>query len=373
MKRIDGKGPRRIGISAAFGRPLSVHSRTVFEAIRFAINRQPMAKRKNFKFYWISDAMSRFGGMSAARYLVSHDVEIVVGHFSSNAAHAARSLYRSHGIPLILPAASDDRLTHRAIGTTRWPDTFRLCAANNVIGMAAVAAVNAVRPGAKVRILMDNSRYGKILGSAIKAALASDATLTFAGENQPADCCIAAGHFEGAHQILTQQGKNTPGEILLLVDDGVHPSVADFFPAVYHSRLYGVAATQAGGNGPSRSAWSGTGHGANRPLPPFFIETAAALEIAMGLTGKGAIRRNRSDLHRRLARELWKTSMGLVGFSDTGDNRDISFSLWSVQHGRFQPAAMLEIEKNGGDRHDPHGRSTTRVRYDESIANLENR
>lgn len=343
MKRIDGKGPNRIGISAAFGRPLSVHSRTVFEAIRFAIKSQPIAIRRNFTFYWISDSMSRFGGMIAARYLVSQGVEIVIGHFSSKAAHAARSLYRSHGIPLILPAASDDSLTNHAIGTTKWPDTFRLCAANSVIGMAAVAAVNIVCPGAKVRVLMENSKYGKILGSAIKAALASDATLSFAEENQPADCCIAAGHFEGALQILTQQGKNALCEVLLLVDDGVHPSVADFFPTVYHSRLYGVAATQSGGHLPNRSDRSGTGLDASRPLPPFFMETAAALEIAMGLTGKAANRRNRSDLHRRLASGLWNTSMGRVCFSDRGDNRATSFSLWSVQDGRFQPATVLKM------------------------------
>lgn len=346
MKRADGTGPNRIGITAAFGRPLSVHSRTVFEAVRYAIDTQPMAKRKKYTFYWISDSMSRFGGMRAARHLVSQRVEVVIGHYSSSAAHAARSLYRNHGIPLLLPAASDDRLTERVIGSGRWPDTFRLCATNSTLGLAVAAAVNTIRPRAKVRVLADDSRYGRILGAAIKAALASDPDLTFVEEeHQPAHCCVVAGHFENALQSIAQQGKVFPGEFLVLVDDGVHPSVAHLLPKAYHPRLYGVAVTQPVKHLPGRSVFPGTGRRANRPIPPFFIETATALEIAMGLTGGSESRQNQSDLRRRLAKRIWNTSMGRVCFSGTGDNRNISFSLWAVRDDGFRPTAILEVPR----------------------------
>ncbi len=352
MKRADGTGPNRIGITAAFGRPLSVHSRTVFEAVRYAISTQPMAKRRKFTFYWISDSMSRFGGMRAARHLVSQGVEVVVGHYSSSAAHAARSLYRYHGIPLLLPAASDDRLTERAIGSGRWPDTFRLCATNSALGMAVVAAVNTIRPRAKVRVLIEDSRYGLILGNAIKTALASEPTLTFVEGDEPAHCCVVAGHFENALQSIALQGTTAPEELLILVDDGVHPSVAELLPQTYHPRLYGVAVTQPVKQVSGRSNLPGTVRRATRPTPPFFIETAAALEIAMSLTEGRANRQNQNGLRRRLARGLWKTSLGRVCFSATGDNRNISFSLWAVRDDGFRPTGLLEMPRsiNGDPR-----------------------
>ncbi|MFA1677243.1 ABC transporter substrate-binding protein [Rhizobium mongolense] len=340
MKRIDGIGALKIGVTAAFGRPLSIHTRTVFNAVHSAMTMQPMAIRNRISLIWISDSMSRFGGMNAAQYLIAQQVSIVVGHYSSSAANAARAHYRACGIPLILPASSDDRLTERPVGRDRWPDTFRLCAPNSQLASALVNAIHAAIGNGRIHLLIDDSRYGKILGAAIRRAIDFASGLMLVTDAETADCCIIVGHFESVVNRVNERSAIVSNELIFIVDDGVHPKIADLVPARCRHRLFGVAPAAKTHDLNAKSGFSTGAHNRNvGHTPPFFLETVAAVEIAVrAVTERG---RAGPSLSRALATREWKTAMGRVSFSIDGDNKEISFSLWAFRGEKFSTIAEI--------------------------------
>ena len=346
MKRIDGIGALKIGITAAFGRPLSIHTRTVFDAVHSAMTMQPMAIRNRISLIWISDSMSRFGGMHAARYLISQQVSIVVGHYSSSAANAARAHYRSFGIPLILPASSDDRLTERPIGRNRWPDTFRLCAPNSQLASALMNAIRDAIGNGRIHLLIDESRYGKTLGESIRRAIDFASGLTLVTAAETADCCIIVGHFESVVNRVREYSAATSNELIFIVDDGVHPKIIELVPGRCHHRLFGVAPAAKTHDFNAKPSLPTRRHSRNMgQRPPFFLETVAAVEIAVrAVTERGC---EGPSLSRTLATREWNTAMGKISFSSDGDNTEISFSLWAVRGEKF--SAIAEITDCSAD------------------------
>lgn len=104
-----------------------------FAGAALALRERPGGRAPRLVFD--DDAADPVAAREAARRLISANVEVVVGHYNSDAAAAAGPLYRAAGIPLLLPAATRDGLAHE-IGA------LRLCAteADQVSALAATLA-----------------------------------------------------------------------------------------------------------------------------------------------------------------------------------------------------------------------------------------
>ncbi|WKB36105.1 ABC transporter substrate-binding protein [Terrilactibacillus sp. S3-3] len=103
---------------------------------------------------WADDMADQEKATSAAEYLIKHNVEGVVGHFSSICALNAAPIYLEKNIPLILPAATTSP------GLTSLKNVFRLCAMDNQ--SAVLISEIALRKIKSQRILLvnDGSYYG---------------------------------------------------------------------------------------------------------------------------------------------------------------------------------------------------------------------
>lgn len=89
--------------------------------------------------------------VNVAHRFIDRKVSAVIGHFSSACAEAVIPLYRSHGIPLLLPASSQTDLTHGG-------GIFRLCSTDHRQAQLMSAAITQ-RPPLSVEVAIDNSAY----------------------------------------------------------------------------------------------------------------------------------------------------------------------------------------------------------------------
>ncbi len=101
MKKLE------VGISALFEPQVTRHARTFMRAL--AVARSHFPGLSQVKFIFRDDGASQETALAVVRYFIQQGVDLVVGHFSSDAALSAAQYYRQAGIPLLTPAATMDR------------------------------------------------------------------------------------------------------------------------------------------------------------------------------------------------------------------------------------------------------------------------
>jgi branched-chain amino acid transport system substrate-binding protein len=95
-----------------------------------------------------------------ANQFAAQDVRMVAGHFCSNAATAAASIYAARDVIMISPSASHPKLTDQGFATT-----FRLAPRDDVQGAIAALRILEDDPQAVVALIEDGTAQAKALAS----------------------------------------------------------------------------------------------------------------------------------------------------------------------------------------------------------------
>ena len=119
------------------------------------------------------DACDNTKADEAAQKLITAHVDVVIGHFCSNAALVGAKLYEKSGISMIAPTAVLPALTETGLS-----NVVRLTTRYDVQGAFAAARILAKRPNAKLALVDDGTPQMKEIMASFAAAYGKAAAIT---------------------------------------------------------------------------------------------------------------------------------------------------------------------------------------------------
>ena len=293
----------RIGLSANLSNGDSVHRRTFLRAAEMAL--EPLSgSNPQVELNYVCDGANAEAAVHAAHEFVAWEADVVVGHYASAAAAAAAEIYRPHGIPLLLPAATADALIEPG-GVL-----FRLCDADRALAQALVRDLERTYAVKTLAIQHDESLHGRALSSNIRAA-AEASDMAVGPDEEAVDAVVFAGRFPESVSFLRAHANGGPPRRLVLTDDAVSPELArelpGFDPEVL---LYGPRPPTTF---PHAENIVVAYQQLYQTIPGiYFLETYAALEIVRQYLDLGPP--NRASFREALRQRLWQTVLGPVQF-----------------------------------------------------------
>ncbi|RML40540.1 hypothetical protein ALQ95_01097 [Pseudomonas syringae pv. ribicola] len=312
----------RVGVSALFDPADTPHARTFMRALAVARNCIPGLARVQWHF--LDDGANAARGAEVAQHMIDWQADVVVGHFSSDAAISAAPLYQQAGIALLTPAATIDRLT------LEHPNVFRFCPSDRQLAGDLVSWL-ASRQWQRVHVQADDSAHGQALAVAIGAALAR-AGLQRVDECEYAHVEIFAGRLKASRehwQARRLAGSTRP---LVLTDDAASPYLGVASQHERNTFVIGFGAPDSG----AQACQASTLHRALFAAEPhlYFRESLLMLYVLAELgNGNGYA----EPLPDRLSRAMFNTPLGVVSF-DQGECQNVSTRLWALGPAGLYPA-----------------------------------
>lgn len=311
-----------VGLTAILDPRRTAHARTFLRGIVTAINNMPDVAA--LRFVMADDGASGARAVEVAEGFVRGGVDLVVGHFSSDAAMAAARVYERHGVPLLLPAATASRVTH---GTTA---AFRLCPSDTLLARRLVAFAG-TQGWPRLSVEADPSLHGRHLADEIRAE-AVRAGLDLTDDPWAADAAVFAGRLGESAAYLSGRRAEGYRRPIVLTDDAASPELLARVRDPGNLAVIGfVAASMLDGTGPMAGA-----HRASYGEEPavYFLETVAALTIAAQLS------RMPGDRLEHLRTGRFATVLGEMSF-EGGECRNPPHALWQARNGRLEPVRLL--------------------------------
>lgn len=311
-----------VGLTAILDPRRTAHARTFLRGIVMAINTMPDVAA--LRFVTADDGASGARAIEVAEGFVRGGVDLVVGHFSSDAALTAAGVYERHGVPLLLPASTADKVTR---GTTV---AFRVCPSDTLLARRLVAFVG-TEGWSRISVEADPSLHGRHLAEEIRAG-AARAGLDLTDDPWAADAAVFAGRLEESAAYLAGRRSEGYRRPIVLTDDAASPALLARVPDAGTVAVIGfVAASMIDGTGPIAGA-----HRVSYGEEPavYFLETVAALTIAAQLS------RMQGDRLKHLRNGRFATVLGEMSF-EGGECRNPPHALWQARDGRLEPTRPL--------------------------------
>lgn len=295
--------PFCIGVSAIFDSSRTVHARTFLAAVNRFINTH---ETMGLRFIFEDDDASPEGGRRAARQLIARGADIVVGHFSSDAAGAALPLYEAAGIAVLLPAATKQDLV---TGITH---AFRLCPSDsNLMGLLARQLLED-DPAASVLITHDSTEHGESLARCL-AGILDGSPLRVVSSLDHAEVVVYCGRLNNSIRYVNALPDSHRHRPVYLTDDALSSWFIQHAAPLGNLSIVGLAATDPGLS----------------TCETYYLESLAALQIASALS-------HCDPPLDALQTKTFNTVIGDVQFCD-GENRFARAALWKIRNRRFIP------------------------------------
>jgi ABC-type branched-subunit amino acid transport system substrate-binding protein len=312
----------KIGITALFDPWQTAHGRTFLRAVAFFRNGNKASP--NTEYCFSDDGASAINAVGVAKSFISQNVDIVVGHFSSDAASAAILEYERAGTPLLMPAATTSSITKgKSCG-------FRICPSDSMLA-ARLSFCLRTRSIAKVFVSCDSSLHGTELAAEIKRTLHDDG-LACVQSADTASLLVFAGRLRASGEFVQDtraSGVDTP---IMLTDDAVSPYLTHYTAAYPNVEMIGFAPPEAMDSSRGAGILYKSSFGSDPEV--YFLETLQALEIAAELS------LDRSAMLERLSTENFQTSGGLVSFQE-GERSAVPHALWELSQTGIKFRSLL--------------------------------
>lgn len=335
----------KAGVSAVLDSTVMPHARTFLRALALARNHLPALGPVAFTL--LDDGADAGRAAEVAQQLAAQDVDIVIGHFSSDAAMSAARHYAQAGMALITPAATIDDLTRAQSGV------FRLCPPDRALaaGLVRLAADNGWR---RLAIDADDSRHGRALAAAIAQAAQAAGLDTAAGgasttSTTHADARVFAGRLAASRACWQRWRDGGSGKPLVLTDDAASPQLCatnSGGPPLY------VIGFESAQQIPEARAMSHLyRHQFGDDPETYFTESFAAFEIlaALATLAAGAppasTPATRQALAHALREQTFRTALGPVRF-EHGERLGASHAVW-----RIGPSGWLRLPSGPARTH----------------------
>ncbi|RRV10718.1 amino acid ABC transporter substrate-binding protein [Pseudomonas sp. v388] len=302
----------RVGVSALFDPADTPHARTFLRALCVARNLLPDLQPVQWLF--LDDGANPARGAEVARQMIQWKADVVIGHFSSDAAVSAARLYEPAGIALLTPAATIDCLTleHRNV--------FRFCPSDRRLAGDLVSWLQA-RQWRALHIEADTSAHGQALAQAIAAA-AHLAGLQQVFDREQAQVEVFAGRLRASRQHWQARRATGSSRPLVLTDDAASPQLGAGRAGDVNAFVIGFGNPQAPGCHSAllhRTLFEGAPE-------TYFRESLLMLYVLAQL----AVGPERGpQLTDVLQRRCFATPLGAVGF-ENGECRGATTRIWQV-------------------------------------------
>lgn len=308
----------RVGVSALFDPQDTPHARTFLRALAVARNFIPGLDRVEWRF--LDDGANAVRGADVARQMIEWDADLVVGHFSSDAAVSAAALYRQAGIALLTPAATIDCLT------LEHNNAFRFCPSDRQLAKDLLAWVQA-RQWQTVHIEADSSAHGQALSKAISNA-AVHAGVRRVFEREQSQVEVFAGRLQASreHWLARRQAGST--RPLVLTDDAASPYLG-VAPAQDRNTYvigFGVAGS-SGHTGLMQCHANALHQMLYGAMPETYYRESMLMFYVLSVLANNTGRK--SELLNALNHTTFNTPLGMVSF-DQGECRGAFNSVWKL-------------------------------------------
>ena len=302
----------KVGITAVFDPEVTPHARTFLRALATARNHIPALARVNFVF--ADDAADPECARTVAENFVAQGVDLVIGHFSSDAALAAIDTYEKADIAMLTPAAT-------ANAVTASPAAFRLCP-NDALLAANLLALCIQKEWRNLHVRSDDSAHGKAIAEAIRVA-AAEYGVVLTDTTNKAHAVVFAGRIAPSGAYMRQHLQSDPGLPLILTDDAVSPQLAGQSGLAAPILAIGFRSAQSYPDAALVCEHYRLLFGS--PPETYFLESYAALEILASLVDA----RPRPRMTKALGAGQFETALGPVQF-ENGQATGLTHAVWSL-------------------------------------------
>jgi ABC-type branched-subunit amino acid transport system substrate-binding protein len=301
----------KVGITALFDPQVTRHARTFMRALAVARSHLPGLTKVEFIFR--DDGASQETALTVAHYFLQQEVDVVVGHFSSDAALSAAKYYRLAGIPLLTPAATMDSLCEPVHGA------FRLCPPDKQLAMKLIDFVIS-RSWVKLDVGADDSAHGIALARAISEE-ASRRGLAVIAPGGKADAEVFAGRLGKSRERMLACAQSALNRPLILTDDAASPGLGEKPDNSHDVYIVGIPAIAT----PLSELFSEYCHQHYGDEPEtYYMECIAALQIISQLA-EG----RKSNYLAMLGEKGFETVLGEIFFTQ-GESRHSAHTVWEL-------------------------------------------
>lgn len=309
----------KIAFTADISESGSIHTKTFLRAVEYI-------KSYIEKEFWdveiilVSDDACEEGAIKAAAEICHSGADVVIGHFASSAARAALPFYKEVGIPLILPAATEDELTSQS------DSVFRICAPDSAQAKCIHDFLMEFH-AEKINVLGRGNQFNNLLKVISKIEMNQSEEVHTDGEFD-----VITGRYSEVVSILRNRNKSNP---TVLSDDAFHLDLVDEFIDVdYPIWVCGFSdcckddATDL----PESVAWYKEKFGTEPGI--YFKETIMAAQCALSAIKLHSLNH---DLSKSLDSNDHITEFGKVEFKNQ-ENINSKYSIWRLQKTGFSIA-----------------------------------
>ncbi|MCP3869520.1 MAG: branched-chain amino acid ABC transporter substrate-binding protein [Gammaproteobacteria bacterium] len=284
---------------------------------------------------------------NTATKLVSQGVHVVMGHICSGATKAALPIYKSGGVVVMSPSATNPGLTQSG----DYPNFFRTIASDDAQARTEVDFALDHLGLKKIAIIHDKGDYGKGLAEFAKQFIEESdkgEVMLFEGvtpgavdysavvqkiKRSRADAVIFGGYHPEASKIITQMRKKRM-KTIFISDDGVKDDTFIKVAGKYAEGVYATGPKDTTDNPLSKEAVAAhkKEFGAD---PGAFFENAYAATIALLNAIGHANSTDMADVKKALQTFEVATPVGSIRFDERGDAVGVGFAMYQVTNGKY--------------------------------------
>lgn len=302
----------KVGITAVFDPEVTPHARTFLRALATARNHLSALARVDFVF--ADDAADPKSARAVAEDFVAQGVDLVIGHYSSDAAVATLDTYEQANIAMLTPAATANAVTGSPVAFRLCPDDAQL--ADSLLQLC-------VQKGWQtVCVRADDSAHGQAIAEAIQIA-ATEHKIDLADTTKNADAVVFAGRLAPSVAYVEQHLNSDPNLPLILTDDAVSPRFAGRSGLSAPVLAIGFQPAQSYPNAGLVCEHHRLLFGS---LPEtYFPESYAAFEVLASLVDAAP----RVPLTKVLTKDQFETTLGPIRF-EKGQAVGLTHAVWSL-------------------------------------------
>ena len=337
-----------IGVAGPLSGQYQSFGQQMLSGVRAAIDSQNAKGglgREQLSLVSADDACDNTKADEAAQKLIAAHVDVVIGHFCSNASLVGAKLYEKAGISLIAPTAILPSLTESGL-----TNVVRLATRYDAQGAFAASRILAKRPNAKLALVNDGTAQMKEITARFAAAYTKGAALTASLTPDQKDFADLVGKLKssGIDTLYIAAGATDAGRLS-----------AQAQAAGVTLKRYGPDTLLAD------QFWEASGTAGESTLVSFFTDptnstSAKALAADMKLLGEAS---DGPSLPAYAATQLYlgaaasaphaglgiaaalksgasfETVLGPMSFDAKGDGQALRFSWFSWNNGQYQTIA----------------------------------